>query len=344
MKLKRIAAAVLALTLLCTSAASASSVITKQFEFQTSNPDYASYTAEDIGSGDLKDIPATVENGFFSLKRVTDIKVKLLSEEVPEKAVFQDLLKKELPQKAKTYKTEDGKVLKLVDTEWEKSERGAASGTYTMKGYDRQPEFPKTKEITATLANGKTITTTGKLTSVRASGQSYAKDFSVVAKFVGDADVDYYILDGTRIPNDPASPRFSGYESVILKHLGLNPESYRITSGEWAGDYRKENGKTVRYAKFSGQKKAGDWTATYQETLTQNSPNRFLYQATCYYGIKKEAVYHVQVTAEYGKTEIIVGRVVAASVAVLVLAGLITFFLLLMARKRGPKEAEKKNS
>lgn len=346
MKAKRIAAVVLTMMLLCTSIVYAASVITREFDFQTSNPDYMSYTVDNIGKeGDLKDIPVTVENGFFTVKRVTDIKIELISEEIPEEAVFEDLLSKDLPKEAKKYKNDEGKVLNLVDTEWQDYERTAVVGTYTKKGYDEEPAFPKERTITAKLENGKVISTTGKLKSVKVSGQSYAKDFSVTGKFIGDADVSYYDLNGTLIPNNPTTPEFKGYESIILKHFGLNPANYRLTSGVWTSDYKEEDGQTVRYAKFSGQRKAKDWTATYEEELTESSPNRLLYKATCYYGEQKEALYNVHVTVEYGKTEVIIGRVVAVSVAVLVAAGLITLILLYVAkRKKKENESNEENT
>ncbi|MGN0713922.1 MAG: hypothetical protein ACI4LJ_09055 [Anaerovoracaceae bacterium] len=317
----------------------AASVITREYDIQTTNPDYNSYTVENIGTGDLKDIPVTVENGFFTVKRVTDIKIDLISEEVPEEAVFENLLEKKLPAEAEKFKTKDGTELNLIDTEWTDYEREAATGTLTKKGYDSEPTFPETTEITATLENGETITTTGKLSHVEISGSSYTKDFSVTGKFVGDSDVDYYDLNGTLIPNNPDSPQFTGYESIILQHFGLNPAAYNITSGVWTSDYMEENGQTVRYAKFSGLRKANDWTAYYEEELTDSSPNRLLYTATCYYGVQKEALYNVHVTVEYGKTEIIVGRVVAASIGFLVIAGLVAFLLLFLSKKK-KKEKE----
>ena len=343
MKAKRITAIFICIMLLCTSVVYAASVITKEYDFQTSDPNYESYTIDNIGKGDMKDIPVTVENGFFTVKRVTDIKIKLISEEIPEEAIYEDLLSKKLPEEADKYESEDGKMLDLVDTKWEDYNREAITGTLTKKGYDEKPDFPATKELSFTLDNGTVIRTTGKLKSVSVSGQSYSKDFSVTGKFIGDPDVSYYDLNGTLIPNNPSSPLFHGYEAIILKHFGMNPSNYRITSGEWTTDYIEEEGQTVRYAKFSGQRAANDWTAYYEEELTESSPNKILYKATCYYGAQKEAIYNVHVTVEYGKTEIIVGRVVIASVGLLVVAGLLAFLLLFLARKKKPKEDDENN-
>ena len=115
MKAKRITAIFICIMLLCTSVVYAASVITKEYDFQTSDPNYESYTIDNIGKGDMKDIPVTVENGFFTVKRVTDIKIKLISEEIPEEAIYEDLLSKKLPEEADKYESEDGKMLDLVD-------------------------------------------------------------------------------------------------------------------------------------------------------------------------------------------------------------------------------------
>jgi len=325
------------LVLLAFSFAYAEDVITREYEFQTSNPRYESYTVENIGSGDLEEIPATVENGFFTVKHVTDIKIKLLSEEVPEKIIYEKLIEKKLPENTGTIQSGE-KELSLLETNWEEEKRGKASGTLTKKGYDNEPEFPDTKVLTVTLTDGSEISTIGKLKDVRVSGASYSKDFSVSAKFIGDPDVSHYDLEGTLIPNNPATPEFKGFEEIILSHFGMNPDRYNITSGTWTTDYVEEDGVIVRYAEFSGRSLANDWTAYYEEDLTASSPSPYIYTATCYYGENMDPLYNVHVSVEYGKTEIIAARVAAASVSLVVLAGLIVFILMFLGKKKKSKD------
>ena len=325
------------LVLLAFSFAYAEDVITREYEFQTSNPRYESYTVENIGSGDLEEIPATVENGFFTVKHVTDIKIKLLSEEVPEKIIYENLIEKKLPENTGTIQSGE-KELSLLETNWEEEKRGKASGTLTKKGYDNEPEFPDTKVLTVTLTDGSEISTIGKLKDVRVSGASYSKDFSVSAKFIGDPDVSHYDLEGTLIPNNPATPEFKGFEEIILSHFGMNPDRYNITSGTWTTDYVEEDGVIVRYAEFSGRSLANDWTAYYEEDLTASSPSPYISTATCYYGENMDPLYNVHVSVEYGKTEIIAARVAAASVSLVVLAGLIVFILMFLGKKKKSKD------
>lgn len=333
---KRIWALALAFVLVASQFAFASSVVTKEYQFQTTNPDYSKYTVDNIGTGDMKDIPVTIKNGFFTVKRVTDIKISLLSEEKPKKKVYSDLTEKKVPKNAEEV-TIDGKKLKLVDVEWEEYSRTPATGSITKYGYENQPSFPKTKDLTYTLDSGKVIKTVGYLKSVSSSGKSYTKDFTVKGKFVGDPDVDYYNLDGTQIENNPDTPAFVGYENTILNHFGLNPKSHKITGAKWTSDYKEVNGQTVRYAEFYGKKLSNNWTAYYEEDFsrqTSGSLQKSLYEATCYYGTQKESIYNVNVVVEYGKTEIIIGRVVAVSAGVLVLSALAAFFLLTLAKKK----------
>ena len=60
----------------------------------------------------------------------------------------------------------------------------------------------------------------------------------------------------------------------------------------------------------------------------------FLRLKDCYYGENMEALYNVHVTVEYGKTELIIARVAAASVSLVVIAGLIVFILMFLGKKK----------
>lgn len=342
--IKKILVTLMCIMLLSTSLAFAEDVIVKEYDFQTKNPEYSSYTIENIGEGDMKDVPLTVENGFFTVKRVTDVKINLLSEDAPEditeEVLYEYLDKKELPEGTNEMVLDDGTILQLLDTKWEAKERTPITGTSTKKGHENKPDFPKTKEVSAELEDGTVITAVAELVEVKATGQSYAKEFSVTGKFIGEPDVSYYVLDGTRIPNNPETPKFKRYEDTILKVFGMNPSKYKITSGEWTSDYIEEDGNIVRYATFKGYRLTNDWTAYYKEKMTDESPNVATYTATCTYGKKIEPTYNVHVTVEYGKTEIIIGRVVGTSVGLAVIAGLAAFIIVFLTRKKKQEESD----
>lgn len=308
--------------------------IEKEYTFTTTDADYAKKTIAELGSGDMKDIPKQIKAGWFKVSEASDITYTLKSKIEPEEVVYENLLEKKLPEDAEQIE-KDGKTLKLADTKWESADRTALTGTRTIKGSDEKPVFPETKEVSAPLSDGTVITATCRLKSVQQTGSSYAKKFAVTAKFIGEPDVDYYDFGGKEIPNNPSSPAFEGYESAILKALGINPSSYKITDAKWTSDYKEENGNTVRYAEFSGLRKAKDWTAYYEEELTESSPNLEVYTATCKYG-SAETVYTVTAKVSYDKTRFSTFGIVAiGSAAVIVAAALIILILALLRRKGG---------
>lgn len=328
---KRILAAALMMFVLTTQFASAA--IEKEYTFTTTDADYAMKTVADLGKGEMKDIPKQIKAGWLKVSEASGITYTLERKVEPEEVVYENLLEKKLPEDAEQIE-KDGKVLKLADTKWESADRTALTGTRTIKGSDEKPIFPETKEVSASLSDGTVITATCRLKSVQSSGSSYAKPFTVTARFVGEPDVDYYDFGGKEIPNNPSSPAFEGYESAILKALGLNPNSYKINSGKWTSDYKEENGNTVRYAEFSGIRKSKDWTAYYEEELTENSPNLEVYTATCKYG-SKETVYTVTAKVSYEKSRFTTfGIITTSCVGIVAVAALIAILLLAIKRKK----------
>lgn len=249
---------------------------------------------------------------------------------------YDNLTEKKLPKGSDEIE-KDGKTLKLTDTKWESVGRTPISGTSTIKGSDKKPEFAATKKVTATIADGSTVTADCKLINVEQSGSSYSKPFTVTAKFYGDSDVDYYVFGNAQIPNNPSSPVWQGYESQILKALGLSSSEYVITSGKWTSDYEDENGAMVRYAEFSGVRQSSDWTAYYKE----DAVNEKIYTATCTYE-PETAEYTVTATVDYSITHIsLFGKVAIGSAAVIVIAGLIAIILAVIGKKK--KETKEEN-
>ncbi|MEY8367014.1 hypothetical protein AALA22_15390, partial [Anaerovoracaceae bacterium 41-7] len=270
MKRKRVMGLCLILLLLLTSLTSsvyAGSMTTKAWTI-TTDQDYANITLDDLGEGELANMTAEIDEDGRTFKAVkVTASVISKSEPVTVKKTYTNLTDKKVKQSI----MKSGEKLKLDDVEWTEHRRHAATGTLTYSG-DKRPAAPKTKELVASLPDGKEISVIGKLQRIEQTGTSYSKPFTVTAKFIGDPDVAYYKLEDTKIPNNPETPTFEGYQETILRHLHYNPADYRITDGKWIGNYVTENGRTVRYAEFSGLRKASDWTAYYEEELTENSP------------------------------------------------------------------------
>ncbi len=333
---KRILTTVLILFVLTTQIAfAAQKEVTKEYTFVT-NKD-AQIEFSDIGKGDLSEIPLSIEEGGKTYQAVS-ADFSLEKKPIEVKKTYEDLDKKEVPESIE----KDGEELKLTNTKWTEAKRSAASGTKRYYGYNTQPEAPATKEITATLPNGKTITVTGNFVDIKRVKGDFTKPFEVTAKFIGDEDVESYILpDGSKIPNDESIPAFRGYEDVILKNLGYSTKNYRITSGKWISDYyTDDNGETCRKAKFTGTQTGTDWVATYRETLTEDSPQYAIYTADCTYRSDNMTVKAV-VTYEKSGMSFLMKALLIGSAAVIILA---IFFILILGRIRKKEEnAERKD-
>ena len=323
-KLKCLCISVLIL-LLCASAAYAKTEpLVKEYPFKSKT---AKFTYE---------APQTIsENG--KTYKLTNTEYQLVSKPKITKTVktYTGLTEKKVPKTTK----KNGKKLALEKVSWTENRRNAITGSTTFEGYDSRPDTPETKNITGTLPNGRQITVTGHLQSLEQIGSSYSKPFAVTAKFIGDKDVAYYKLGDTRIPNNPKSPAFDGYEKVLLQHLGYDPEHYKITNGKWTTDYQKENGQSVRYAEFSGTRQSLNWTATYTETLTASSPELLTYNATATYSNAKDAMYQAKAVCTYEKeSHSLIPIMIGIGVGVLILAFVITIILQIIKKKRGEQD------
>lgn len=282
--------------------------------------------------------------------KAVNIKYEIVSkkEKVTKKVTYADLTEKRIPKTTK----KNGVKLTLEDVEWtenkEEQQRSAATGTVTYTGYDSRPDAPATKEITATLPDGTKVTVTGHLTGIKQSGSSFSKPFTVRGKFTGDPDVSYYMLGDIRWPNNPDSPAFDGYETIIERYLGLG-SNYQLTSAAWDGDYRTEKGKTVRYATFSGLRRSQNWTATYAETLTANSPSystsKTTYNAVAMYsnGVTKNE-YEVKAIVTYEKKGwSLLQKILAATAGIAVVAIMIGVILAILRKKRKEEPTTEKS-
>lgn len=322
MKAKKVLAIIMAL-LLCMPAVvyAADGSIVKEYPFESETKDF-SYSAP----------KAIEENGKKYELKDTKYEIVRAPSELKRIRTYTNLAEKKVPKK--TLKLKSGETLKLSDVAWTEQTRTAGSGTLTVTGSDSRPDVPETKEITATLPDGSTITVTGQLTSVEKTGSSYSKPFSVKATFTGDEDVDTYMMGDTAIPNNPDSPAFSGYETAILTHLGLDPDQYKITDARWTSGYVKRNGQTVRYAEYSGQRLTSDWTAYYTETITADSPQVTTYTAEATY-ISTDDNYEVMAVCTYEATHNLLPVIIGIGIGVCILALVIVIILQILKKKKG---------
>ena len=333
---KRILTTVLIFFVLTTQIAFATQKeVTKEYTFVT-NKD-AEIEFSDIGKGDLSEIPLSIEEGGKTYHAVS-ADFSLAKKPTEVKKTYEDLDKKEVPKTIE----KDGEELKIIDTKWTETKRTAATGTKRYHGYNTQPEAPATKEITATLPNGKTITVTGNFVDIKRVKGDFTKPFSVTAKFIGGEDVENYILhDGIKIPNDESIPVFKGYEDVILKNLGYSTKNYRITGGKWISDYyTDDNGETCRKAQFTGTQRGTDWVATYRETLTEDSVQYATYTADCTY---RSDDMTVKAAVSYQRESHLKTIIILTAAAIAIIAIFTALLLSFLKKKRDKQQAEETN-
>lgn len=338
MKQKRIAVLLAIMMLASTSYAfAASTPLSKTYNVTTTDKTYASWTIENLGTGTLRDVPEQIEEDG-KMYHAVDLQVSLSSTEkvLKREKTYEALKKKAVPAEA----TFDGKKLQLEDVKWSENIRRPATGTITYEGSSKQPDPPKTKSVTANLPDGSTITVDAPLIKITSSKGGYTKPFKVQATFYGDEDVEYYKLGDKRIPNNPETPAFEGYESVLLQQLGLN-DDYKLTSAKWTSDYFiAQNGETARTAEFSGLRRELNWTAYYEETLTENSPGRVSYDAVATYsnGLTQD-VNELNVTVSYEPEKFwTLKRIIIASLCAIVVLAIAAAWILTILRKKRKKD------
>lgn len=320
---KRILTSILILFAFATQFAfAAQKEVTREYTFITDKD--AEIEFEDIGKGDLSRIPLSIDVDGKTYNAVSaDFSLAKNPEEI--KKSYKDLDKKEVPESIE----KNGDVFSLATVKWTEEKRTVATGTKRYYGYNTKPQAPAEKEITTTLPNGKSITVTGKLVDIKRVKGNFNKPFSVTAKFIGEPDVENYVLpDGSKIPNDETIPVFKGYEDVILKNLGYSSQNYHITAGKWISDYyTDDNGETCREAQFTGTQAGTDWIATYRESLNENSPQLATYDAKCVYRSDKMTVKAVVTYAKASSFKTILIITVAAIVVIAFFTALLLFFL-----------------
>lgn len=333
-------AVLLSVTGFAYAADSGETTITKEYYFHTQDKLYEQLTLEDIGQGELSDVRKEIrvhEQKYHAAA----IRFEETAQKRPIKRTrnFTGLKEKTVPR---FIRLKSGKKLELSGVKWTEYTRQAATGTATYTGTSSKPDAPATKDITAIMPDGSTITVKGRLQRVERTGSSYSKPFTVTAKFTGDRDVAYYKLGNIKIPNNPDTPAFEGYQHVLLQRLGYNPENYQITAGKWTSDYKTEGGQTVRYAEFSGMQKTSDWTAFYTEALTGDSPQLSSYDAVAEYtnGVEHPD-YEIKAVVTYEKEVqkglTLLQKVLLVTAAIAVIALVIGMILMVMKKKKKPE-------
>lgn len=302
------------------SFAKAKETITREYEFQTEDPDDMHYPA-------LEEI--TMNGDTYRLRGVS---YDIVAEKEPVSIV-------------KNVRTKDPKKYDRVITKTIDGIR------YTLKAEEpnwTKREIPRqTKTITKEYSAGKVpqqqITADGEVYRIEYQEQRTRKEiFHAPAIFYAETtDTTLYWFNGKIVEIIGRQPVWNGYEADIRSYLGLNGNSYTITGIKWDGGFTASDHGYVRTASVTGKKTVPYQTVTYTNDTDVN--NVYEYTAKIRYVDRDgQTEYTARAAATYEKVEKGLSKramiMISAGSAVLCLSlAALIFFL---ARRRAEEEYE----
>ena len=273
-----------------------------------------------------------LEDGQLYLRKSTK-EVDLSEETATEERAYDDLTEQAVPESITV--TRDGVELEM---QLASVDYAPTPGTLTAEGtLDHgylidAPSAPEAKDITFTDPDtGLTQTVQGQLVSTEQTEPFAWRAVEFPIRYYGDESYEIFQLDDTYIAYDTAAPQWQGLDALVLEHVELPAENYRLTGSEWtSGWVLDEDGRAVRHGVLYGEMYAARWVSTYAaETQVP------LYSATAVYTAASGS--GALIVADYAPISMATVLAVA-SVGVLLLALAVIVFLLLLRRKRKGEE------
>lgn len=178
------------------------------------------------------------------------------------KETYRDLPEKKVSLK-RAYRIGENRVTLSADAEDVQYSEHTKTWTQTLTGRTSPPRFAQTRDVTI---EGETYAAT--LVGIRQEDDP--KPYTATVRFSGSPDANFYLDWGNgrkkltlKQRNQEMGPAWNGYQEDVLRYLRL-PEGSTVGSGRWSGSWQEENGRSVRYATFTGTRPAANYTATYQ--------------------------------------------------------------------------------
>ena len=277
-----------------------------------------------------------LEDGQLYLRK-TKKEVDQSAETTTEKRRYDNLTEQTVPESITVSRDGNKFEMHLVSVDY-----SPAPGTLTAEGtLDHgyllsAPTAPEEKDITYTDPDtGLTQTLRGQLVDTEQTEPFAWRQVEFPIRYYGDESYEIFQLDDAYIAYDTAAPRWQDLDALVLDHLALPADNYRLTGSEWtSGWVLDEDGRAVRYGVLYGEMYAARWESTYQAQT--EIP---LFAATAIYAMTEAGAL---IVADYAPLPMIV-VLAAASVGVLLVAlGVIVFLLLL--RRKGKEENNAKYS
>ncbi len=140
-----------------------------------------------------------------------------------------------------------------------------AEGLIKTIEYKNESDIPQTIKDSKPSSDGTQIEITMQLAGTEALSRT--EEFSAPAKFYSPyPDSTQYMFNGKIVELSVNSPEWGDYKADVKAYLGLNGNTYQISSGRWTSQPVKQGDQYVRTASFTGTKQVPFYRATYKET------------------------------------------------------------------------------
>ncbi len=283
------------------------------------------YTFYPESKSNLKyDVPEKIDKDgkeyeFKDVKyRINDKKSKEVTKSVTSRS-------KEYPKTLKD--TVSGREVTLVaeTPQWKEVN---AEGLIKTIEYKNESDIPQTIKDSKPSSDGTQIEITMQLAGTEALSKT--EEFSAPAKFYSPyPDSTQYMFNGKIVELSGNSPEWGDYKADVKAYLGLNGNTYQISSGRWTSQPVKQGDQYVRTASFTGTKQVPFYRATYKETA--DTTRQYTADITYSY-ITAEAV---AVYEPVDNTSI--GKIIAIGAGVIVFVILVIALIYLLSKKRKEK-------
>lgn len=203
-----------------------------------------------------------------------------------------------------------------------------AEGLIKAIEYKNESDIPQTIKDSKPSSDGTQIEITMQLAGTEALSKT--EEFSAPAKFYSPyPDSTQYMFNGKIVELSGNSPEWGDYKADVKEYLGLNGNTYQVSSGRWTSQPVKQGDQYVRTASFTGSKQVPFYRATYKETA--DTTRQYTADITYSY-ITAEAV---AVYEPVDNTSI--GKIIAIGAGVIVFVILVIALIYLLSKKRKEK-------
>lgn len=260
---------------------------------------------------------------------------------------YLDKKEKSVELKEEPMKTmiEDGVEYTLKSSE--KSEKVIEeSAEQTVTAYDDYDHVVTAEDVPV----AKTVTAVNKITGeeeqvicnftgIFTAGTTIVENTMTIT--FSNYDAAYYEWNGNYIPKNDAVPPLAGYEDSLLASVGA-AEGSTVSGYRWSSDPYTVDGVMYRDAAATVQQQVQIYRANYVGKIVTPETKETVYKAVYETPDQKgDKEVTVKATATYTKVENQMPYIIAAGVGLVVLAGLIAFILVMLAKKK-KKETEQK--